>query len=108
MNKNLCDEACAIVNGQVTAQPRLPILRGFAIPKQVERVSSSACARLVVFQSEQRQGRQALPLDPYCRARIAGGRVKLTCMQLACMHACHKYTEAYCACQIWRRELRNV
>ena len=42
-------------------------------------MSSSACARLVVFQGKQRQGRKALPLDPYCRARSAGGRVKLTC-----------------------------
>ena len=51
--------------------------------------------RLVVFLSKQRQGRQALPLDPYCRARSAGGRVKLTCMQFACMHARHKYTDMY-------------
>ena len=71
-------------------------------------VGSSACARLVVFQSEQRQGRKALPLDPYCRARSAGGRVKLTCIQLArCLHASHECTEAYCACRIWRN-LRSV
>ena len=53
------------------------------------QVSSSACARLVVFQGKQRQGRKALPLDPYCRARSAGGRVKLTCM-----HAYHKYSKS--------------
>jgi hypothetical protein len=50
-------------------------------------VGSSASARLAVFQSEQLQGRQAQHLDPYCRARSAGGRVKLPCLQLSCMHA---------------------